>query len=85
MKTKKWMLEDMIAANGNAYLVLNIVLQFIINSDLIDGALQNVIGTFLISFAIVLLFLLFHVMVNVIPPKAEELLAETYPEYKMVE
>ncbi len=83
-KTRKWLLEDMIAANGNIFLVLNFALQILISSNFIEWPLESFLGTFMVSFGVVLLFLLFHVMVNVIPPKAEELLAETYPEYKMI-
>ncbi len=74
----------MIATNGNIFLVLNFALQILISANLIEWPLESPLGTFMVSFGVVLLFLLFHVMVNVIPPKAEELLAETYPEYKMI-
>ncbi|MCK5440853.1 MAG: hypothetical protein KAJ23_03070 [Maribacter sp.] len=84
-KVRKWLLGDMIAANGNVFLGLNFVLQFAMFPGFVEEILEKPVGAFLISFGIVLLFLLFHVMVNVIPPKAEELLSETYPEYKMVE
>ena len=83
-KTRKWLLEDMIATNGNIFLVLNFALQILISPNLIEWPLESPLGTFMVSFGIVLLFLLFHVMVNVIPTKTEELLAETYPEYKMI-
>ncbi|MGB5498413.1 MAG: hypothetical protein WBM77_05755 [Maribacter sp.] len=83
-KTRKWLLEDMIATNGNIFLVLNFALQILIFPNLIEWPLESPLGTFMVSFGVVLLFLLFHVMVNVIPPKAEELLVETYPEYKMI-
>ena len=77
------MLEDMIATNGNIFLVLNFALQILILPNFIEWPLESLLGTFMLSFGIALLLLLFHVMVNVIPPKAEELLVETYPEYKM--
>lgn len=84
-KTKKWLMEDMIASNGNVFMVLNFVSQILFFPDLIEWPLESAIGTFLVSFGVLLLFLLFHITVNVIPLKAEEILAETYPEYKMVE
>ncbi|MBT8297131.1 MAG: hypothetical protein KJO52_02275, partial [Maribacter sp.] len=82
-KTRKWLLEDMIAANGNIFMYLNFVLQILLFPNLIKWPLASSLGMFIISFVVVLIGILFHVMVNVIPQKAEELLAKTYPEYKM--
>jgi preprotein translocase subunit SecY len=38
----------------------------------------------LISFSATALLILFYITASLIPQKAEELLAETYPEYKLV-
>jgi len=38
----------------------------------------------LISFLATILLILFYITAFLIPQKAEELLAETYPEYKLV-
>ena len=39
----------------------------------------------LLSFSVTLVVLLFYVTAYLIPQKAEELLIETYPEYKLVQ
>ena len=82
-KTRKWLLEDMIAANGNIFMYLNFALQIFLFPNLIKWPLASSLGMFMVSFVVVLIGILFHVMVNIIPIKTEELLAETYPEYKM--
>ncbi len=82
-KTRKWLLEDMIAANGNIFMYLNFALQILLFPNLIKWPLASSLGMFMVSFVVVLIGVLFHVMVNIIPKKTEELLAETYPEYKM--
>ncbi|MBD1259993.1 hypothetical protein HZY62_05290 [Maribacter polysiphoniae] len=82
-KTRKWLLEDMIAANGNIFIYLNFALQILLFPNLIKWPLGSPLGMFMVSFVVVLIGILFHVMVNIIPHKTEELLAETYPEYKM--
>jgi len=54
---------------------------------ILDGSrarLLSIIGTLLISLIVMLFLILIRVIVNVIPKNAEELLAETYPEYRMV-
>jgi hypothetical protein len=82
-KHRKWLLEDMIAANGNIFLYLNFALQILLFPNLIKWPLASPFFMFIVAFVVVLIGILFHVMVNVIPKKTEELLAETYPEYKM--
>ncbi|MBT8298957.1 MAG: hypothetical protein KJO52_11555, partial [Maribacter sp.] len=63
-KTRKWLLEDMIAANGNIFMYLNFALQILLFPGLIKWPLASSLGMFMVSFAVVLIGILFHVMVN---------------------
>jgi hypothetical protein len=82
-KARKWMLEEMIFTQMgwfNIGLLPMHVFNLSINSD---GLYLNQWFLLGLSFFIACFFILFYVVVYIIPPKAEELLAETYPEYKM--
>tara|TARA_R110000868_G_scaffold386700_1_gene655067 strand:- start:508 stop:1200 length:693 start_codon:yes stop_codon:yes gene_type:complete len=80
-KERKWMLEEMLLANIGMINFIQIPIQ-LMN---IRFEVENNYILILISIASIALILLFYVMVFVIPPKAEELLEETYPEYKMMQ
>lgn len=82
-KDKKWLLEDIIAGHGNSLVLLNLIVQIIIYPRWFESVFNSPIATILVSFMVVLISLLFYVIINVIPKKAEEFLSETYPEYKM--
>lgn len=82
---KKWMLKDLIYTYGNITSIVNLVpvtlnLEYFRNRIPIDSA--YVLMTF--AFLTVCVGLLSYVTIFIIPRKAEELLTETYPEYKMV-
>ena len=79
-KDRKWMLEEMLLANIGMINFIQIPIQ-LMN---IRFEIENNYIILLLSIASITLLLLFYVMVFVIPPKAEELLEETYPEYKMM-
>ena len=83
---KKWMLEEMIFKTGmgslfmipvNFFNVLNLTSfeETMILSNWI-AIIYSAIFTFLI--------IVFYVGIEVLPKKAEELLIENYPEYKLV-
>tara|TARA_R110002050_G_scaffold15706_4_gene48126 strand:- start:19161 stop:19850 length:690 start_codon:yes stop_codon:yes gene_type:complete len=80
-KERKWMLEELLLANIG---ILNFI-QLPIQLMNIRFEVENTYILILISLASIALLLLFYVMVFIIPPKAEELLSETYPEYKMMQ
>jgi len=84
-KEKVFLLEAMIGTTRHSYTGLVFIQLFnftnITNVDLSSLALYWVA---LISAIATLLCLLFYVVNYIIPQKAEELLMETYPEYKMV-
>jgi len=78
---KKWMLEYMIfhSAYGGSIV-------YVLNSFQIHDAgnnLQTSWVAFLFSVVFVFAFLVSYITLEVIPKKGEELLEETYPEYKM--
>jgi len=84
---KKWMLKEQIYSFGN---YINIILfipnifnflgVFFDKSTLITGFYVNFFYALLISF----LLILSHIVVFIVPKRAEELLEKTYPEYKMM-
>tara|TARA_B110000046_G_scaffold166241_1_gene183016 strand:- start:6079 stop:6786 length:708 start_codon:yes stop_codon:yes gene_type:complete len=82
---KKWMFEDIISINGlgNTALLIFYVFDFPFrtNSDfLIMGEFRKFLSAFLITSVV----LLGYITLVVVPKKAEELLQETYPEYKLI-
>lgn len=80
---KKWMLGEMIFGFGNIIQVSNLFLQIGLSIVHFEEMIVNNIW-FDIVFSVlwVSLCLATYIAMIVIPSKAEELLAETYPEYK---
>lgn len=75
------MLEEMLLNNIGAFNFIQLPIQFMnIRFEVVNPYILGIISIFSVS-----LLLLFYVMVFIIPPKAEELLAETYPEYKLMQ
>ena len=83
---KKWMLGEMIFQFGGITLLSNFSLQLGLSTIHAEGFILNNIW-FDVSFAIVWtsVALVSYVAMFVIPSKGEELLAETYPEYKITQ
>ena len=82
-KPRKWLLDEIIAVKGNIFNILYLFLNTFLFFDFTEWILKTEQGTFALSLAIVLVVLLLYVIIKVIPSKAESLLAQTYPEYKM--
>ena len=80
---KKWMLEDMIETQGHGNIVLILFYMF---QFLIPNSYENIstLSSFIISLATTLAFIIGYISLVVLPNKAEELLEEYYPEYKIV-
>lgn len=82
---KIFLLEDMIGSTKYGYTGFVFINLFnFINLSRFDFSGLALHWQFLISAIITLLIILFYVSNYVIPEKAEELLQETYPEYKLV-
>ena len=81
-KNKKFLLEDIIFRTG-AFSSLLIFSNFFQFSNFI-GNTTSVLGKCIIASLVTLAIIYSYVTLIVIPKKAKELLAETYPEYKMV-
>ncbi|SHM93362.1 hypothetical protein [Polaribacter sp. KT 15] len=81
---KKWMFENIIAINGigNSALILLYAFDFLFPDNAKDFLLMGDFRKALSAAIITLLILFGYVSLIVIPKKAEELLQETYPEYK---
>lgn len=83
---KKWMLEEMIFKTGmGSFLALPINFFNIINLTHLDKTL--ILSNWIVLlYASIFTFLIiaFYVVIEVLPKKAEELLTENYPEYKLV-
>jgi len=78
-KKRKWMLEDMLFNHvGVAQLLVLPIHLFNF-----EYTAKGIFGFLTISLFIVVLLLLVYVITFEIPTKAEKLLEETYPEYKM--
>jgi hypothetical protein len=82
---KVFLLEAMIGTSRNGFTGLALVNLFnCINlTDVSFSSLENHWLLF-VSFSATIVIILFYLITYVIPKKAEELLQETYPEYKMV-
>jgi len=79
-KERKWFLEEMLLGQMGIFTVFQLPIHlFNIRFEIENSYILGLVAFFTVS-----LLLLFYVMVFVIPPKAEELLAETYPEYKLM-
>ena len=84
-KEKIFLLESMIGTTRHSYtgLIFINLMNFINLSDINFSALP-IYGILFSSIIVTLLCILFYVINYLIPQKAEELLEETYPEYKFV-
>jgi len=81
---KKWVLKDQIYTYGNVVMIVNLVpitLNFRYFRNNIPMDHMPVLLAF--AFLTVAICILSYVTFYIIPQKAEELLAETYPEYNM--
>ena len=82
---KIFLLEAMIGTTKNGYTGFTFVNLFnIIHLTKFNFSAISIHWIFLISIILTLLCILFYVSNYVLPQKAEELLQETYPEYKLV-
>jgi hypothetical protein len=82
---KIFLLEAMIGTTKNSFTGFTLVNLFnIVNATRFDFSALHIYWVLLISIILTLLCILFYVSNYVIPQKAEELLQETYPEYKLV-
>ncbi|MBT3741321.1 hypothetical protein [Polaribacter sp.] len=82
---KKWMFEDIISINGlgNTALLIFYVFDFPFRTSgdfLLMGEFRKFLSAFLITFVL----LLGYITLVVVPKKAQQLLQEMYPEYKLV-
>ncbi|GGW38397.1 hypothetical protein [Arenibacter certesii] len=82
-KEKRWMLEDLIFQQLE-YSNIAFIPIYIISWPIRSTSLQSEWLSLLISVGLPCLGLFLHVVTNIIPQKAEELLEETYPEYRIV-
>ncbi len=82
---KKWMFQKIISINGigNSALILFYLYDFLLPDStkdfLLMGDFRKVLSAILITFLVIF----GYITLVVIPQKAEELLEETYPEYKL--
>ena len=82
---KVFLLEAMIGTTKNGYTGFVFINLFnFFNLSRIEFSTLSLPWLALIAFVFTLLFILFYVSNYVLPQKAEELLQETYPEYKLV-
>jgi hypothetical protein len=82
---KVFLLEAMIGTTKNGYTGFVFINLFnFFNLSRIEFSTLSLPWLALIAFVSTLLFILFYVSNYVLPQKAEELLQETYPEYKLV-
>lgn len=82
---RKWMLKGQIYSYGSLINVFNL-LPIMLNNPYFKKVIPVDNDLILIGFAFitVCISILMYVTIYIIPKRAEELLAETYPEYKMV-
>ena len=80
-----FLLEEMIYKTKNGFIIILICNVFnIINAFKIDFSSLAIYWIVILAFSFTLLTISFYVTEFVMPQKAEELLQETYPEYKLV-
>ncbi len=82
---KRWMFEENIYNFGNVISIVMLPIHII--NPLMNAqslALNNIYLELGLAFFTVSIVLLSYIMIYVIPSKAQELLSETYPEYKLV-
>jgi hypothetical protein len=78
-KKRKWMLEEMLLNHAGVAQILILPIH-LLNFEYM---ITSFFWLSIISFTMVSMLLLVYVITFVIPSKAEKLLEETYPEYKM--
>lgn len=84
-KQKVFLLESMIRETRSGFTGFTFVNLFnIINLTKFDFSTMGIHWVILTSATVTLLCITFYVITDIIPKKAEELLQETYPEYKFV-
>jgi hypothetical protein len=84
-KEKIFLLEDMIGSTKNGYTGLVFINLFnIVSTSRLDFSDSGLFWQLVFSGAITLLIILFNVVNNVLPQKAQELLEENHPEYTLV-
>ena len=82
---KIFLLEDMIGTTKNGYTGFVFINLFnFLNITRLDFSNSELYWQLIISSIVTLLIILFYVANYVLPKKSEELLEETYPEYKLV-
>lgn len=82
-KFKKWLLEEIIFNQIGAFNIFAIILQLASFEIFTKGNLQNLFFQISISTLMISIYVIIYVLVITIPSKAEKLLSETYPEYKI--
>ena len=82
---KKWMFQNIIQINGigNSVLIIFYVFKFSVQNNAQDFLLLGNFSRILSALVISVVLILGYIILIVIPQKAEELLEETYPEYKL--
>jgi hypothetical protein len=84
-KEKIFLLESMIGETRNGFTAMMLVNVFnFINLSEVNFVSLHLYWQIFIAFFATLLCIIFYVTAFVMPSKAEELLIETYPEYKML-
>jgi hypothetical protein len=84
-KEKLFLLEDMIGSTKYGYTGFVFINLFnFVNLTRFDFSTSGLYWQLLVSGIVTLLIILFYVANYVLPQKAQELLQETYPEYKLV-
>jgi hypothetical protein len=84
-KEKVFLLESMIGETRRGFSVLVFVNVFnIINISDVNFVTLSLFWMIIIAFFATFMCIVFYITAFVIPSKAEELLVETYPEYKML-
>ena len=82
---KRWLLKELIGETRGGFSFLTLINAYnIINIFKIDLSILSIYWIALISSIATLLCIIFYVSTIILPQKAEQLLEETYPEYKMV-
>lgn len=85
-KEKIFLLESMIGTARNGYSGLTLIhLINLLNISNFNIASLSTTWLAVLAFILTLIIILFHVCTHVLPKRAQELLEETYPEYKIVQ
>ncbi|MCF6181811.1 hypothetical protein [Lutibacter sp.] len=82
---KKWMLEEMIFKTGmGSFMLIPVNFLNFINIFHKDNLGLSNVEALVYATLFTFLIMLFYIVLEVLPKKAEELLLENYPEYKLV-